>query len=233
MKRGKVGKALEKVITTKPSEPKTTKPMAQLMSPIRREIFQHLCTHPCSNVSKISRAVNRSIHTVEWHLKKLIEDKYISARKDLRNTVYYPLGLLGPGDLAVLEALNIQRIRDVFIQILSNPGVTQEEISVVLEISHQSVSRITEKLKGLKLITSVDDGRFRRYYPSNLLELKREGNHKRVKGFKKAVVDKLESEGLNPTVIRSTDIELMVRLIRGKEKAFLKLSCDPFSTVLL
>jgi len=139
MKVGKVGKALERAIAAEPSELKALKSKVQMMNPIRREVFQYLCRYPCSTISKISRDLNRSIHTVEWHLKRLIEDKYILAGRESNNTVYYPIGCLESKDLPVLAALNIHRVRDMFLYILENPGSTQREIGEDLGVSHQSV----------------------------------------------------------------------------------------------
>ncbi|MCK5547956.1 MAG: hypothetical protein KAI64_03010 [Thermoplasmata archaeon] len=232
MKRGKVGKALEKAMTAPPPEPGTLKPTAQLMNPIRRDIFQHLCLYPCDNVSGISKAVGRSIHAVEWHLKKLIDEKYISVKRESNRTVYYPVGFLETRDIVMMENLNNRRIKELFLCIMRKPGGTQSEIGAELKTSHQSVGRTSEKLKALKLINTVDDGRFRRYYPSKLLKSRREGSRNMVKKFKKHILAKLESEGLNPAVMRSTDIEIIIRLVHGRGKAVLRLSCDPFATVL-
>lgn len=232
MKAGKVGKALEKAIAAEPSELKALKTKVQMMNPIRREVFQYLCRYPCSAISKISRDLKRSIHTVEWHLKRLIEDKYIMARKDSNNYVYYPIGCLEPEDLPILAALNIHRVRDMFLYILENPGSTQREVGADLGVSHQSVGRITKRLDNLKLISTVDDGKYKRYYPSDLLPSKRQENYERMKAFKQRILEKLQSEGLNPAVLRSSDTDIMVRITLGRAKASLALSCNPFATVL-
>jgi predicted transcriptional regulator len=271
----KVGKAFEKAITTEPKKVGKTKSRAQIMNPVRREILQYLSRHPCSNASRISRAVNKSIHTVEWHLKKLIEAGFVSQglegvggtgltvvksriaggnggrskeakgargtkgrmgenkRSESRSAVYWPRGFLDNEDLEIMAAFGENKTRLTFLYILENPGSTQTEIGVGLETSHQSIGRVTERLDRLGLINKVDDGRFRRYYPSDLLATKRDGFGVRAKRFRDTFLAKLESEGLKPKVIRSSETEIMIQLTRGKEKALLKLSCDPFSTILL
>jgi hypothetical protein len=90
----------------------------------------------------------------------------------------------------------------------------------------------TRKLEDLDLISSLEDGKYRRYYPTQLLKTKKSENEKRMKQFQQDLLDRFQRENLHPSVIRATDERLVVRILRGSSKTVLTLSTNPFVTVL-
>jgi DNA-binding transcriptional ArsR family regulator len=231
-----VGKALEMAITTKEEnriyKKKNNKIKYEFMNRNRQKIFSYLCSHPCSYISMISRATGLSLHATNWHLRKLEDADYINKRVMGKKNVYYPIELIHIEDVPILEILNTQKAKVIYLTIVDKKGISQKEICGLLGLKHQAVIWYTKKLENLKLTTSLEDGKYRRYYPTELLSQKRDENVKRVKIFKNQIIKRFEKGMLSPTILRSTDRKLVVRITSGRNKAVITLFTDPFFTVL-
>jgi predicted transcriptional regulator len=233
MGQSRVGKALERAIGTG-EQPSSAEPRskAHMMNPVRRQVFEYICRFPCTTISRISKGIKRSIHTVQWHVRKLTEAGLVSESRISGLNIFYPLTLLDQQDIPLLILLNDPNAKEAFLYIVENPGCSQSDLIKGLGISHQSAGRVAQKLLKRNLITRVDDGKYRRHYPTDLLVKKREESIGNAKRFKTFVMEKLSSEGLKPEIMRSGISEMLVRIAQGREKAVLKLSCDPYLTVL-
>jgi predicted transcriptional regulator len=228
-----MGKALERAIgAEEPTKMVGPKSKAHMMNPVRREVFEHICRFPCTTLSRISRGIGRSIHTVEWHLRKLTEAGFIAESRVAGLNVFYPQSIIEQQDIPLLMILNDPKAKNAFLHIVENPGCSQSDLMDGLGISHQSAGRITGKLLKIALITIVDDGKYRRHYPTDLLIARREESIDKGKKFKAFVVERLRSEGLRPEVLRSGVSEFTIQITQGKHKAALRLGCDPYFTVL-
>lgn len=231
-----VGKALEAAISSKVGDPaiirKEKDGKFEFLNSNRQDIFQFLCVHPCSYTSMISKATKLSLHTVNWHIRRLLEAEYIIRSNRGKKTVFYPTEMISSSDIPILEILNSEKAKTIYILIAENNGIFQGEIGEMLNLNHQAVIWYTRKLESLGLISSLEDGKYRRYYPTELLLDKKERNIERIKLFKKWLQDRFLSENLSPTVIRSTEDKFVIRISRGKSKAVLTLHTNPFVTVL-
>ena len=218
-----VGRAFEKAVTTKGEETqeeggeKVRK--FEFLNKNRQEIFQYLCFHPCAHISMISKATGLSLHATSWHLRRLVEGNYVSKRTFGKKTVFYPLDMIASKDTPILELLNTEKARSIYLLIIERNGLSQGEICEMLGIKHQAVIWYTRKLETLGLLTILEDGKYRRYYPTDLLRRKRNDNAMRLKAFKEKIVKRFQSEMLSPTVLRSTDEKVVVRISRGKSRA--------------
>jgi predicted transcriptional regulator len=231
-----VGKALEAAISSKSqdhlSKTKEKEGRIEFLNSNRQEIFSYLCSHPCSYTSMISKATHLSLHTVNWHLRRLLEAEYVVKSSRGKKTVFYPNEMISSSDVPILEELNSEKAKKIYILIAQNNGIFQSEICNKLSLKHQAVIWYTKKLESLDLITSLEDGKFRRYYPTELLKEKNDENSQRIKIFKRWLQNKLQTENLSPVIIRSTEDKFVIRISRGTTKAVLTLSTNPFVTVL-
>lgn len=229
-----VGKALERAITTKEEsvEGEEAEGRFEFMNKNRQEIFQYLCLHPCSYSTMISRATGLSLHATNWHLRRLVESEFISKKRIGKKTVFYPADMLAMEDLPLLEILNTDKAKAIYLAIVEKNGISQGEICEMLGLKHQAVIWYARKLESLGLISSLEDGKFRRYYPTELLHRKKEESSKRLKIFKDKMLKRFQRERLSPTILRSTDDKIVVRIARGRSKAVLTLHTNPFITVL-
>jgi predicted transcriptional regulator len=232
-----IGKALEKAISTNGKKPesalKSEHGKYELLNKNRQEILQFLCIHPCCYSTMISTSLGISLHACNWHLRRLIESDYISKKTLGKKTVYYPVNMIAIKDIPILQILNVEKAKSIYIAILDKDGITQKEICEKLTLNHQAVIWYAKKLEILGLISSLEDGKYRRYYPTGLLQKKKDENTKRLKNFKDDMIQRFKKERLAPTVLRSTEDKIVVRISKGGKKAVLTLFTDPFVSVLL
>ncbi len=232
-----VGKALEKALTkkepTSSEEQEGYKGRLEFGNRNRRDIFSYLCFHPCSHISLIAAALKLSIHTTSWHLRRLEDEGYVSRAKVGKKSVFYPTNMIDTQDINIFEILNNHKARAIYMAVLDRSGINQHEICNKLNLKHQAVIWYTRKLESLGLMRSVEDGKFRRYYPSDLLKKKMDKNASRIKIFRKDLLKRFGKEMMAPEVIRATSEKLVVKISGGKGRAVLTLHTNPFLTVLM
>lgn len=228
-----VGRAFQRMIGRKePEEKEGRRGISLLMNPVRRRLFEYLCIRPCSHLSDISKALEVSPNTAKWHLNKLREGELVVSKVSVRRTLYYPVGLVSQDSLGIFELLSEERMREVYVHLVDNPGSTQSDLAKSMKISSQTATRSTQKLEQLGLASKIQDGIYTRYFPTDILKKKREGNFTRQKTFQKNILKKLDGEGLKPKVVRRASVSLIVEISLGAEKSILNVSTDPFATVL-
>lgn len=121
----------------------------------------------------------------------------------------------------------------MFSVILEKEGIAQNELCGTLYASPQAVIRYTSRLEKLGLVRSVGNGRYKRYYATNLISELQGSYRKRTKYFREYILGKLKEDALRPQIIRSTDKEILVRITAGKNEVTLELKTSPFTTVPL
>ena len=228
MPRG-IGRALETAIARKETEAPRAVRESLFMHPRRRELFRLLCLRPCATAGELARQAHLSANAVRWHLEQLAAANLVA--RDLEAT-YHPRDFIDPADGPLFRVLAEGAARDVFRQVLEAPGSTQREIAEALGVSRQSVFKSAAVLEAHHLITAIEDGRFRRYYPTDLLSRRREAHRPRAKAFATAFVKQLQAGGLTPVVLRRTERQILVRIARGRNAETLDLPLDPYATVL-
>ena len=228
MPRG-IGRAMEKALARKEGAAPPEARESPLMHPQRRELFRLLCLRPCATAGELARQAGLSANAVRWHLERMRVAGLV-----VRDPIaaYYPRDFIDPADGPLFRVLAEGGTRDVFRTILEAAGSTQREVCKELGVSRQSVFKAASLLERHKLVTSIEDGRFRRYYPTGLLFARREAHRSRAKAFSDALLKQLQAGGLAPHVLRRTDRHLLVRIASGKAAESIDLTLDPYTTVL-
>ncbi len=212
-----------------PGEPvKTT----LTMNPRRQEILQYLCRYPCSRLSKIAKELELSTAATKWHLERLAEKDFVTEDDINGNMVYYPTDMIDGNDVEIFAALNHERATPILRSILSKSGIKQKDLYEEVQLNQRTVVRHASELERTGLIESIQDGKFKRYYPTELIK-KMEGDYKkRAAKFRKGLLKLLKKDGVSPKVVRSTDKALHVKITAGEKKSVLELSTRPFASVL-
>ena len=234
-KVGKLGKGLKKAASL-PEEfvnvPERKGGVSLLMHETRRGIFQYVCRHPCAYLSAISRDLNTSAATASWHLKKLTQNELIAKKKVGALSIFYPMDMLRPRDIELLTLLNYEGMKEIFSTIARSPGITQKEIANLLHVSYRTIMMQAAKLEKEDVIVSVKDGKYKRYYPTNLIKEMEESYRKWQRHFKEHILKILKNDCLTPKVVLSTDKEIIIQITPGREDAVLKLYTSPFYALL-
>jgi DNA-binding transcriptional ArsR family regulator len=205
---------------------------SMLMNPIRQKILKYLCEYPCTSLSIIAHDLNLAPSTISWHLNKLLEHKILSEVKDRGKRLFYPPNMINGEMVPVFSLLAKPKIHDIFIKIREWPGISQKELSEELGMSHQSIYTFTNKLEKTELISILRDGKFTRYYPTKRITDLEFDQRKNLKEFRKWIIKVLKFDGVNPKLIKVTDQELNLQIQVGTHIESLKLSVNPFKSIL-
>jgi DNA-binding transcriptional ArsR family regulator len=231
----KLGDALKKAIAVEryveDSEKSVGKEESILMNPTRRDIFQYLCNNPCIRVGDIAKALELATSTAEWHLKKMREKGLVSMKKVGKYRLYHPSEMIDPEDIGVFSLLGRDKTRLICGLVADNPGITQSKLCKKVGMYQQEVGWYTSQLVEKGVLSSVKDGRFKRYYLNQNLEGVLRSDRKRKNHFKKTLIRTLKKNGANPEILRSRDDVLLIQIHSNKDKIILKinLSLNPFS----
>jgi DNA-binding MarR family transcriptional regulator len=203
-----------------------------LMNSKRQQIFRYLCEYPCSTLSTVSRDLKLTPPATTWHLKLLVNRKLLSENRLQNKKIFYPPEMIDASTISVLFLLADPKINEIFTRILDTPGITQKELSVELNFSHQSINVFTGRLEKENLISMVRDGKFTRYYPTQRLNELELAQRKKLKEFRKWVIKAFKFDGVNPKLIRATDRQLILQITSGQSLKTMNLSVNPFRTLL-
>lgn len=230
----KMGEALKAIVgegTDKKAEEKKG-PVSVLMNENRLRIFQFLCLFPCSYQRRISEGLNLSYPTVAWHLQKLREAGYVQEKVLGGRRVYVPPGMVCEDALQVLALLNKPGYSALFLIAAKEPGLSAGDISSSVHLGKENCRNRLRELEKVRLISSITDGKYRRYFPTDKLEELSKKNRKSLRQFKKMLRKMLEQDRLSPqvTLSRSREAEISFRIGRRSRRLFIP--ADPFSSIL-
>lgn len=221
-----LGRALETVLAqTGPGEDLEVEGPS-LANARRRQLFRYLCLRPCARVGEIGRVVGMSHATVRWHERVLFETGYV----ELDGARAFPRGLVDPEDADLFALLATPGRSAVLLACFTEPGVPLLELAAAVGLTRQSASKVASELSDAGLVTLVEDGRFRRHYPTDLLARKREANRPRAKAFADALLRRLGEEGLSPEFLRSDEGVVLVRFGSASKRVVLDLPVDPYAS---
>jgi len=225
MARG-LGRALQTVLAQEGAGEDLEIEGPSLANARRRQVFRYLCARPCARVGEIGRVLRMSHATVRWHERDLLENHYI----EFDTSYAFPRGLINPEDAGLFALLTSPGRSRLLRACYSDPGISLLDLAASVELSRQSASKIASELGDVGLVTLVEDGRFRRHYPTDLLALKRVANRPRTKAFAEAFVRRLKAEGLSPEPLRSEESVIVVRFGSTAKRVVLDVPLDPYVT---
>jgi DNA-binding transcriptional ArsR family regulator len=192
----------------------------------RRQVFQFLCVRPCARVGDMCRVLSLSQATVRWHERNLLENAYV----EMEANRMFPQGLIDAGDASLFVLLTAPGRSAVFRAAVDDPGVSLQEVGARIGMTRQSASKIATELAEASLATIVEDGRFRRVYPTTVLRTKREGNRPRAHAFVDRLVRRLDDDGLRPELLRRDEAFALLRFGLSSRTVVMDVSLDPYLT---
>ncbi len=225
MARG-LGRALQTVLSQEGNAEDLEIEGPSLANARRRQVFRYLCLRPCARVGEIGRVLGMSHATVRWHERDLLENGYI----EIDGTRAFPRGLIDPQDASLFALIASPGRSALLLACYASPGVSLLELAAAVDLSRQSSSKIASELSDLGLVTLVEDGRFRRHYPTDLLSRKRAANRPRAKVFSEAFLRRLTDDELSPELLRSDESAIVVRIGSAAKRIVLDVPLDPYLT---
>ena len=164
--------------------------------------------------------------TVRWHTWDLIENRYLQSE----GVSVFPSGLIDARDVPLFAALGAGGRAAVVAAVTDVPGLSFQEIASRVGLTRQSVSKVASELAEFGVVRILDDGRFRRVHPTDLLARKRQTNQARAEAFEDALFRRLSDEGLAPELVRREETTLLLRFGTGAQRVLLEVPVDPYET---
>lgn len=192
----------------------------------RRQVFQYLCMRPCARVGDMCRSLALSQATVRWHERNLLENGYL----ELEANRMFPQGLIDPSDAPLFVLLTAPGRAAILGAAFDDSGISLQEVGACVGMTRQSASKIAAELSEAGLASIVEDGRFRRVYPTDGLRAKREANRGRTQAFVDRLLRRLEDEGLRSELLRKDEAIALVRFGLGSRYVVMDVSIDPYVT---
>lgn len=200
---------------------------AILMHPTRQMILEYLCKYPCSYLSAISKYLNISPVTASWHLKKMVSANILSVKKQGGTTIFFPKGMIRYEDIKKIALINTPSIKDIFSQIINNPGITQKELASLSNTVYQTIISHTKRLEKAHLIYSVKDGIYKRYYPTKTIKELEKYYKGIARRFENQLIEKLKKDGVNPKIISKRKWRGKIQISSGISTEELKVFFAP------
>lgn len=226
-----LGKALQDALNGLEKPQPVSSGSSTLLNAHRRRIFEYLCLRPFSTAGRIASDLKFSPSSVMWHLRSMEFAGYVVHRK--QNNIYYPKDFVDIADSGMFTVLHSPRRRDVLGFVFYSPGVSQTEVAKEEKLSRQTAGKVLAELEKVGLATRLTDGRFARWYPTDLLREKQDAQRVRSRAYVESFIRRLEAEGQSPQVLRRTETELQLRFGHGRERGVLSVPLDPYGAAAI
>lgn len=224
----KMGRALLKRLRGEAERSRGSAREASLLNEHRRQVLAHLFWRPCSTASDISKVLTLSVGSVRWHLDKLTASGLLS----YDGPYYYPRGLLDPEDVELFKHLSSERIHRILLLLAETQGISQSELAKVAATPRQMVAQVMSDLRGLGLISDLKDGRFLRYYITDVLAAKSEHYAAKARTYSEWLLHKLEDQGIEARVVRGTTQVLELEIGSEGARSALLLRLNPIAAIM-
>jgi len=142
------------------------------MNTTRQDMFVRLTERPGMGLREMAREMAVSAPTASWHLNRLFDAGMVQMKQYGNSTRYYPNWMIDPADMDLVAVLASELPRKVLLIVMDTPGVNQKEIAKRLGKPHQSMIRVCDRLRDVGAMTILEDGRYTRYFPTEVLAVK-------------------------------------------------------------
>jgi predicted transcriptional regulator len=123
----------------------------------------------------------------------------------------------------------LEKSIDILSLIKSKEGVHQNEIGRKLELNIRTAMKYLSDLETFGLIRSANDGKYKRFYLTEMMDELKEYYKRNSKHFKGYIIKKARQDGLRPKILLSSPELLRLKLDIGTEIRVLTIPMIPFA----
>jgi len=139
--------------------PKSQKRLSLLLNPIRRRIYEKVCESPGIHFFRLTSKLTISQGTLDWHLRKLEQEGFLSSMKFGGKRIFYPRMLSNVESARAFAALRLKTAQHIFRQVTNNPGISQQKIANAVGVHHETVRYHLTRFEEIGLVERYRDGR--------------------------------------------------------------------------
>jgi predicted transcriptional regulator len=126
-------------------------------------VLQFIQNNPGCHLRRVRNELDMSMGSVQYHLFRLEKLNMISSIRRGLYRFYFPCGIFGDNDKNILQILGQETSRDILLIIIEKKNPTQTDIASTMKIAPASVNWQIRRLKALKIIYELKEGRYKRY----------------------------------------------------------------------
>lgn len=135
----------------------------------RQVILDHVRANPGTCVTQIQVVVEMSINAVTHHLRVLEANGLVKSVKSGRRRCFFATGTgISLEDQMATATLSSEATRRVFAVIERQPGIRQQQLAAVLDITPTSVMFHTRRLEEAGIVRRARSGRALTYFPEGV-----------------------------------------------------------------
>ncbi len=216
-----IGEELEKLLSSAGSKPEAGVSRRLL-------ILSYLSEHPCSTSTMIARFIGTSERGILWHTDAMIRDG-ILARGGDGTARFFIKGHIREEDCRIFSLLIDERVRRILILLEEKPALSFRTLHDETGLSEYALRRELRSMEEAGLLTSVRDGRSRRYFLTETLSYSRKLYHERRKSAMKLLKEQVSRIAGKIDVFSERDGVMHIS-IDGENLIFV---ADPFTGVFM
>ena len=130
----------------------------------RHSIMNYINANPGATIAEVSRGENIERATVKYHLYKLEDEgKIVFRRMGKFSRVFRNSHSYSDDEQKIIAYMQNRTARTILLLVLSNPGITNQELAGRLGVEKSAVHWHIDKLLNDGLIRFSQDGKFKRY----------------------------------------------------------------------
>lgn len=198
----------------------------------RREILETLYNYPASSVSKVSREVDLTPNTVKWHLAALKRNEYINEDRVDNRSIFYPLNFVDSAEVHMLAILNDDTCSDIFSHVYRQPGKTQKELKTELGLTQNTAGYFLRKLTHIGVLEEKQNGKFKFYYPSKLVQKKIEDRMGKSMEYTSYLFSRLRSDGMEAGDAKLSGDVIAFKIRYRKNEETMSFRVNPFLSLV-
>ncbi len=131
----------------------------------KKRIINYVLNEPGCTPSEISRNLKISLGSIRYQIKTLkAEDKLILTREGKLIRVFQNSNVFTSNDKTIISHLKGSTRKQILLNILENPEITNQEISEKLNLDKSTTHWHIKKLREDGIISSEVEGKFTKYF---------------------------------------------------------------------
>ena len=131
----------------------------------REKIYRRIQMHPGSTVRDISREEGLNLGTVKYHVN-ILEATHKITTKHIKKFIrmFRNSSIYDEKEKIIISALAVPACKSIILSLRDNPGMTNRQISKILEISESGSHQHMKRLLGDKIVMLDSDDGIKKYY---------------------------------------------------------------------
>lgn len=139
----------------------------------RRKIINYVLNKPGCTPSEISRNLEISLGSTRYQIKTLKSEEKLTLTKEGKFTrAFQNSNVFTNNDKIIISHLKGSTRKQILLNILENPEITNQEISEKLNLDKSTTHWHIQKLREDEIIFSEIEGKFTKYFVNPAVELK-------------------------------------------------------------